>query len=536
MKSSRNQYTELRELLLKLNDADFTEADTVRLNELLRGDPEACELYLNQQTMEAQLQREFGSSVNAPFSSPVQHQAAFSLARHTGVAWFPTSVRYAAALLMVCAIGLWLNRRENVPSDPAREESWLATVLFAEGCEWLEPVAVTEGGRLAAGRIHLVRGTAVLRFDGGAEVVLRGGTVLQLLTAMQARIFSGEVVIRAEGDAAGFQLSTPASELTDLGTEFAVKVSNAGITELQVLDGQVSYGNVIANAGHAVRLQTGKEAETMPLTALRFNEMVQQAGPKERRDLMTHYEGFYYQEGTYQSSDLTQGYGWAGPWRLRQGVELRNPNETDSAIDMRIVHGAVNVPWPIPGGRLGGLEMPAGRAFRVRPMSRGVDMAADGITYFSLIVAEPEHVKIRGQRPQETVRLTFRNRDDYWGESLSFGHGPTLRPHIQTGADGKFDSFASIADEQSLLWVGKIIRRRDGEDEVSFRIYGQADPLDYAEPATWHVSTRGLHQDAILNLVILSSTGQSPRILDELRIGPTWRSVVPITSLDDGDE
>jgi hypothetical protein len=40
--------------------------------------------------------------------------------------------------------------------------------------------------------------------------------------------------------------------------------------------------------------------------------------------------------------------------------------------------------------------------------------------------------------------------------------------------------------------------------------------------------TRGLRQSAMLDLVILSSTGQSPRIVDELRIGPTWRSVVPM--------
>lgn len=500
----------MNDLLRKLSDGTLTADETRLLNDHLRGNPEACEVYLNHITLEAQLEREFCQPVK---TAQKRRFSPIRLIRPV----------LAAAAAIVLAFFLWPQAGSVTP---------FATVLLSENCSWNSTPPLAEGARLAAGRLQLASGTAILRFDGGAEVVLHGQTTLELQSAMQARLLSGEVVIRAEGDAAGFKLLTPASELTDLGTEFAVKVKPTGVTELQVLDGQVAYGSDIATAGHAVRLQNGQHAETMPLTAPRFADIVKQAAPKERRDLMTHYEGFFYDEGTYPPSDIVKGQGWAGPWRLRQGIELRNPNEIDSTTGMRIVHGGLSVPWPIPGGRLGGLEMPAGRSFRIRPMKRGIEMAADGITYFSLMTLEPEHSpRERPARPQEGVRLTFRSSTDYWGPLLSFGWDKKLQPQIQAGAAGAFVSPARIPDEQSLLWVGKIIHRKDGEDEVAFRIYGQEDTLDYAEPPTWHVASRGLHLDAVFDLVMLSSTGTSPRIVDELRIGPTWRSVVPIMPL-----
>jgi|694.fasta_scaffold101831_2 ferric-dicitrate binding protein FerR (iron transport regulator) len=504
----------MNDLLRKLSDGTLSTDEAKELNELLRGNPEACEIYLNHIALEAQLERELGQP---RVISPVR--AIRSISRYRAFA----KPLLAAAAVITLSFFLW-------PAD--KEQRSIATMLLAEDCQWRSSV-VNEGSRLVPGKIQLSSGTAILRFDGGAEAILRGETTLELLSAVQARLITGEVVIRAEGDAAGFKLLTPVSELTDLGTEFAVKVQRSGVTELQVLDGQVGYGDAIADAGHALRFEAGKEAEAMPVTSPRFTDLIQQAAPKERRDLMTHYDGFFYDAGTYQPSDIVKGKGWAGPWRLRQSSERRLPNEIDSTTDMRIVEGGLHVPWPIPGGKLGGLEMPAGRSFRLRPMKQGIDMAAEGITYFSLITYEPEHGKKRRTTPVEGVRLTFRSSADYWNESLSFGCQQSLRPLIQAGAQGNFASAAAIADEQSLLWIGKIIRRADGEDEVFFRIYGQADALDYAEPATWHTSTRGLRQSAVLDLVMLSSTGQSPRIVDELRIGPTWRSVVPMRMTND---
>ena len=537
----------MKELLQKLSDGTMTADDAKRLNDLLRGNPEACEVYLNHITLEAQLQREVASakwSAQSPVRNEGQESTLFTDARRSPLEVVGNSgsgkhtltaqrIRFAASqvrttLAAVAAIALafiaWLSFM------PATAVPLVATVLLAEDCVWKQPQQVNEGAKLAVGALRLESGLAIVRFDGGAEVVLRGETELELQSAAQARLLRGVVVERAANEAAGFKLLTPTSELTDLGTEFAVKVERDGATELHVLEGEVAYGSAVANAGDAFRFEDAKLApQPVALNAPRFDELLRKANPRERPDLMTVYEGFHYDAGSYEPAQITKGKGWAGPWRLREADELRSPNETDTTTEMNIVHGKLTVPWPVEGGRLGGLEMPAGRTFRVRQMRHPVDLHRDSITYFSLMTQEPDHSqRNENERPQEGVRLTFRSSADYWGEALSFGIGGQMRPVVNNGLGVWTLSAASIPDEQSLLWIGKIVSRADGEDEISFRIYGQDDALDYAEPPAWHVVTRGLRMNARLDLVLLSAHGTSPRIVDELRIGPTWRSVVPI--------
>ena len=132
--------------------------------------------------------------------------------------------------------------------------------MFAENCEWASSAQFAEGQPLPAGALSLRRGTAVVRFHGGAEAVLTGEVELELESPGSARLRHGDVVIRAEDGAAGFTLHTPTSELTDLGTEFAVKVARDGATELQVLEGEVAYApnvkaaGAVLDAGQAVRI------------------------------------------------------------------------------------------------------------------------------------------------------------------------------------------------------------------------------------------------------------------------------------------
>lgn len=54
---------ELRELLAKLIDGELRDREAKRLNELLRGDPAACDLYLSHVTLHAQLERELGGKL-----------------------------------------------------------------------------------------------------------------------------------------------------------------------------------------------------------------------------------------------------------------------------------------------------------------------------------------------------------------------------------------------------------------------------------------------------------------------------------------
>lgn len=415
----------------------------------------------------------------------------------------------------------------NVPS--ARP---VATLLLAEECLWSTHATLDEGQRLTAESLKLKSGLAVIRFDGGAEVVMTGETSLTLVTSERAELQYGDVVVRADDGAEGFELTTPASPIVDLGTEFAVRVDRSGTTEVHVLDGIVEYNkgdtpNVLP-AGKAVRLTSNTAAvEEVEFDSPRFDEVVQQANPKPQPHRMTVYEGFYYEPGTLPLDQTVKGKGWAGPWRRRLPEERQLPADENSPTSFEIVHGQMNVTWPVPGGRLGMLKLPSVSSYYVRPMKKSIDLDRDGVTFFSLMVRETER-PTKQSRPRERVRLTLRSLEDYYSDYISFGHGSGYQPRVRTGDGVLHASPMMMPAEQTTLWIGKIVSRAEGEDEIYFRVYGEQDVLGYAEPATWHVVTRGVELDSHLDCVLLSSEGKTSRIVDELRIGPTWRSVAPM--------
>ncbi|MEW4490877.1 FecR domain-containing protein [Thalassoglobus sp. JC818] len=454
--------------------------------------------------------------------------------------WFSSIAIAVLTLLVSLSLQHWFGSSQvidktDLMSDNAtrsRLANDIATLIFEDGCEWSSETALHEGQRLPPGSLELITGTAVIRFDGGAELVMTGETSLVLSSTGSAKLNHGNVVIRAEDGAEGFELATPRCPLIDLGTEFAVRVGSSGDTEVHVLDGQVEYRNGkspdILTAGHAVRLsKTSDTAEAVELDSPRFEEVVRRANPRPQPERMQAYEGFHYEPGILPLEETTKGIGWGGPWRLRTQEERKVPDVENSPEFFEIVHGLMNVTWPVPGGRLGMLMLPPSNSFYVRPLAKPVDLGKDGVTFFSLMVRETERRTDR-KRPQEHLRLTFRASEDYFSDSVSFGHGPGARPRIQAGNGNQFTSPLVLPTEQTMLWIGKIISRKEGKDEIYFRIYGEQDLLGYAEPSTWHVVTRGVDISSRLDRLLLSSTGVTARIVDELRIGPTWRSVAPM--------
>ncbi|MEM9943187.1 MAG: FecR family protein [Planctomycetota bacterium] len=414
----------------------------------------------------------------------------------------------------------------------------IGTVLLSQDSIW-ETGAFVEGARLPTGNFHLKSGLAVFRFDGGVEIVLRGSTKLELISAGSIAVEYGNVIVRAEDAATGFKVITPSSEVIDLGTEFSLTVNPTGETEVDVLEGEVSVRPLNARKDQKKVLSEGNavvvdSAESKPRatrsSSERFDMLIAESNPAARADLMYAYEGFFYEPGPVALAESTRGKGWVGPWRKRTDSEgaLEEP-ETAGNDSLDIVHGQMNVTWPIPGGELGMLRFPAGKTFRARQMERSIDLSQDGVYFFSLMVREPDlSDRPAKARPRESMRLTFRSTEDYFGEALSFGISQRQNPQIKTGIGVGFYSPAKSPSDQTTLWVGKIIARANGEDEVSFRVFSESDPLGYAEPFVWHVNSRKLELSAKLDLVLLTSTGLAPRVVDELRIGPTWRSVIPM--------
>ncbi len=409
----------------------------------------------------------------------------------------------------------------------------VATLLLCEACEWEDFPSLSEGHRIPTGPLRLTSGFAVLRFDGGAEVAIKDNVSMELLSKGAARIHFGDAVIRAPEEAVGFTVMTPASELLDLGTEFSVRVDSSGATELDVLEGEVSIRPLdsptetskILKAGEAVAVDSARSSlRKIAVKSKRLATLVKDLKPSSRWDLTYAYEGFYYKEGKIALEDSTRGKGWLGPWRARTLKEGYRQGQT--VLDsLDIVHGKLNVTWPVPGGRLGMLRMPPGFIVQIRQMKHPIQLAKNATYYLSFMLKAPEPAQ---HHTFDDFRLTLRSSDDYFGESLSFGvprnHGPRIQTGLGVGSRGRF----SIPKDQSLLCIGKIEAQEYGEDRVQFRIFSEFDELNCIEPRDWDVVCRDLDLSAQLNLVILTSVGHKERIVDELRIGPTWRSVAPI--------
>jgi hypothetical protein len=423
--------------------------------------------------------------------------------------------------------------------DQAAKSEPVATLIFAELCRWEASTGnLLEGARLPRRRLHLQEGFAVLRFDGGAEVILAGDVELELASQGSARLHRGQLTVKVPEEAVGFTVQTPSGDMVDLGTEFAVDVDKKGATELYVLDGAVEHRQPadrpgtgqIFHSGQAVRYGPDATQPRRPV-AMRpepFNTLLRQANTRPREDRIWTYEGFNYPVGKIATESATGGAGWAGPWRLRQGAEL-NPRETDDSSGLHIAFQQMNVPWPVPGGRAGMLEMPQGNTYRVRPLAKPLDLGKDAVYYVSLMVQEEDCPDERSQTPRfESVRFTFRSSQAYWGDRIAFGLSTNRKPHIEVADSLRFTTPNPIPSGQTMLWVAKINARRDGEDEVFFRVYQEGETLDLVEPAQWSVSTRGLRSDAKLDLVLLTSTGSPRRWFDELRIGTNWRAIVPV--------
>lgn len=424
---------------------------------------------------------------------------------------------FASAAAAVLAIGLTWWFMGNEPSS----EVPVATVLFTDQCEWQQPENVIEGERLEPQRLVLRKGMAIVRFDGGAEMVIQGNTELELLSATKAGLLRGDVVVRAENDAAGFVLDTPSASLLDLGTEFAVKVDPSQATELHVTEGEVAYAQhgvtTVLPAGKSVRLDASQQAKMIENSAPRFGQLIRQANPQDQPKSIMAYHGFQFDEGSYSPEKISGGKGWAGPWRTRHDQE------------MRIVHGQQILPWRMNRGTVGMLELPTGQYECRRLMSQPVEMKQRGVTYFSFITHNPSALTEKTSPQQDSLRFTFVSSTDAANSFLSFGYGMDQMPFITAATFGTEHSLSPIPAGQNLLWIGKIIRRPKGDDEVFFRIYGQMEELDFAEPKTWHVNFHRVKMNAALDVLTISSNSTNPHMVDEIRIGTTWRSIVPIS-------
>ncbi len=433
---------------------------------------------------------------------------------------WPTMAAAAAFALLGVLAGLAWQGDETAPE-------YVATLTLAEQCDWGNGDSLVEGQRVAAGPLRLRSGTAMLRFDAGASVLLRGAVDLELRTRSRGVLRAGEVMVRAEEQAAGFLLETPASQVTDLGTEFAVKVESSGATEVHVLEGLVSYrkpepgdeamsaGEALLTAGKAVRYDTPTQEapREVAVRQARFDEALDAAMASQKPAALLAHEPFAYAADVLPLQEAAGGSGWREPWQPAKTW----PVPHDPLRPLRFV-----VSPTIPEGRL----LDASDAFPQisRRFQKPIRLDRDGIYYFSARVRwVPGTSPVKAMRQ---ARIILRASTDPKSARYVLNMPTCLLPQIQRHDSEVFTSRQKVTAGDVQRWVLKIVARERGHDELHFRVFQENEPVGDLEPDQWHLSLTQERSDALLDQIVLDTyLAPDPAAFGDIRLGTTWRSV-----------
>lgn len=551
------QPDELQALLNHLADSP-EEADLAELEKALFGNPEACEQYLDYLHLHALLMREFSSDVPAEVlpglkeasgeirALPPQEDSSGLAA--WGRSWLSYTLVATAAIALTVMIqmqlGLPVDVPETAPSKKSSPVEYVASLVAQKDAVWADEHQAEDGSRLEARELQLLEGTAAIQFDSGAIAILAGHCRLSIKSRSVVRLIEGQITVHAPEEAYGFRVITPSSEIIDLGTEFHVAVDDEGETSLHVLDGEVQAQSrageetppkllglgeaVVFDAGGRFR-EIGEQVEQR-----RFWEQFSELQSNARESLWAE-ESFDYPAGRQPLGQLAGGQGWQGPWRGRQGEELRN-YEDDPGKALEIAHSeGVFAAFENDRDNDSVLRFEPGGAVRLRQMSQPIDLGKNETYYVSFLMkrdrlgrllrANPEAVDESIPRKKMAFRLTLRSSENYWGHTVCASLPHKRRPVLELGKISCFVSAARFMRRGPLLWVLKIESRAQGDDRVSLRIYEADEEISPVETSLWTVATDAFQSDAKLDLVLVTAAGPTEQWFDEFRVGPSWQAV-----------
>ena len=498
------------EIIRRCQDGEASGEELAQLESWLREDEDFRLDYLRYQNVDVALEMVALSETAVPSSET------------RAVKWKVWPTLAAAAVFAVLGLLAGL-----VWQSPETTKEYVATLALAEQCEWENGEPLMEGQRVAAGSLRLRSGTAMLRFDAGASVLMRGAVELELRSRSRAVLRGGEVMVRAEEEAAGFLLETPASQVTDLGTEFAVKVERSGATEVHVLEGLVSYrkpesgpdpmssGESLLTAGHAVRYDTPAQEAPREVALLpgRFDEALNAAVAAKKETALLAHEPFAYAAEVLPVHEAEGGIGWQGPWQPAGTW----PYPEDPQRPLRFVSSPA-----IQGGRL----LNASDAFPqiLRKLATPIRMDRDGIYYFSARVRW-----VPGTSPVQVMRqarIILRSSSDPKNGRYVLNLPTCLLPQIQRHDLDIFTSREKVIAGNLQRWVLKIVARKHGDDELHFRVFQESEPPGLVEPEKWHLNLLHERSEASLDQIVLDTyLAPDPAAFGDIRLGTSWHSV-----------
>lgn len=295
MSSFTKDEFELGLLIVEALEGQITPERFARLERRLQEDPAAAQQYLEEVMNSAALMWRAPSFCTEPLENPFGQETQFltalgeyektapavllephekpmpAEAKASGPVRKRTSrfslAAAASALAAMVLLLIYLELHPTIVVEPAaRLADSLGAVWEMESGGGHEPETVLYPG---SGPFVLKEGYVRLAYEDGAVAVIEGPARFQVKGLEELGLSYGQVYVRCPVSATGFTVSTPAMKVIDLGTEFGVKVSGIGSTQVHMLKGKASLiaggtrggprQSVIVHEGHAK--QTGPEGQ-----------------------------------------------------------------------------------------------------------------------------------------------------------------------------------------------------------------------------------------------------------------------------------
>lgn len=240
---------ERKERVARLASAWFdgrSSAEELReLNDLLRGDPDTCEHYLDLVEIHATLAHDHAGDGIGEFiagqAEPlgVGAKRPGNLTGSTAGRWLALAATVAILAAMLGLIAHSLSRRVIADAEPTTDGG-VAVLSRLIDADWGPDGNIhEEGDALASGIFTLRSGLAQIEFFSGASVIVQGPAELELIDPWLARCRSGRLQVSVPEPARGFTIETVDYRAVDLGTEFALAVGENGRSEVHVIEGEV---------------------------------------------------------------------------------------------------------------------------------------------------------------------------------------------------------------------------------------------------------------------------------------------------------
>lgn len=288
-KANHHDNRPLSDLIAALLEGSISDEQFDQLDERLKNDPAARQLYLDAMQIHEDLPEVAFTASERPLAERVPRSEATVDVRSSGVSLWQSGLAIAILLPIAFFVGTMLPLgkspvvenlgRYGTNVKPGAEPQRVDGVQFANLAHarfFGEMPPKIHSAPIHQRDYVLMEGMVELGFQKGASAIIEGPAVFRVESDERLALDIGRCSVHAPDGAEGFQVTTPEVNVVDRGTRFSVNVLKDNATEVQVVEGAADiYGKESTAEGAAEGNGTGLRLNSAD--ARRFSHVNPQA-------------------------------------------------------------------------------------------------------------------------------------------------------------------------------------------------------------------------------------------------------------------